>query len=300
MSLQDALAVFDHARLFALGTGKKPTIIIKQTEHMGDTLYATPVIRHYRMKYPHAAIAFVTGHKYADVHRYNPHIDRLFVVPVNSDWRLAYKQKMDAFADIDIKLAPAVAFGKWYASHQWSHPNLFDQYLCNAGITDLNPLGGRQPVAVCSNEEESWVTNFLAVNKIDPNRAIALEYNSYSHGLGWTPAEFQQFCHICVNKVYVIALAGSNEGLYVNTVDARGTSWLRSAALLNRIRGIVGVSSGMSVLASTCPRKPFIFEINVPDSISIKTMGFSSNCLSVVGGCPEHMVNLVCDKVFRS
>ena len=109
MLLNQALNVFDQARQFVLSTKKNPTIIIKQTEHFGDTLYATPVLKHYRIKYPNAAIVFITGDKYVDAHQYNPHIDKLYSVPTISDWRKSYVDKLFSL-DVDIKLAPAVTF----------------------------------------------------------------------------------------------------------------------------------------------------------------------------------------------
>lgn len=124
-----------------------------------------------------------------------------------------------------------------------------------------------------------------------------MEYHSYSHGNGWSPAEFQKFCALCEGRVYVISLAGAREGIYKHTVDGRGMSWRRSAALLNRIRGIVGVSSGMSVLTSSCHNNPFIIEINCPDSISIKKMGFTDNCVSLVGQSPEAVLSAVMNRV---
>jgi hypothetical protein len=296
MHIQEAFGIFDNARTFALSTGKKPTIILKQTEHFGDTLYATPILRHYRLKYPNGCVLFVTGDKFADVHKYNPHIDKLFIVPVKSDWRASYVHKLFSLEGIDFKLAPAVIFGTFLPSHVWSLPNIFDQYIKNAGI-DGELLGGRQTVAVTDKDDEDWVTWFLTKNQVDPRRAIALEYHSYSHSHGWSHLEFQRFCELCVNKVYVISLAGSHENIYAKTVDGRGMSWRRSAALLNRIRGIVGMSSGMCVLASSCPSKPFIFELNCPDSISIRKMGFSENCQSLVGYNADQVIKLVCERL---
>ena len=292
-----ALNVFNEVRQFLLSTGKKPTIILKQTEHFGDTLYATPILRHLRLKYPGAAIAFVTGNKYADIHQYNPHIDKLFTVPVMSDWRKDYYEKVISLPDIDIKLAPAVVFGTFVPSMKWSLPNIFDQYLTNAGIPDLQLLGGRQPVAIPDQQDEQWVTDFLTRNRVDPRIAIALEYHSYSHSNGWSPSIFQEFCIGATNKFWVICLAAQNEGLFTHTVDGRGMSWRRSAALLNRIRGIVGVSSGMSVLAASCPNKPFIYEINCPDSISILKMGFTENCRSLINLKPWEVVDLVHSRI---
>jgi hypothetical protein len=104
---------------------------------------------------------------------------------------------------------------------------------------------------------------------------------------------FQEFCKGATNKFWVICLAAQSEGMYKFAVDGRGMSWRRSAALLNRIRGIVGVSSGMSVLASSCPNKPFIYELNCPDSISILKMGFTTDCRSLINMKPNEVVDLV-------
>jgi hypothetical protein len=299
MDLNQALGVFDQARQFALDTKKKPTIILKQLEHFGDTLYATPVLRHYRLKYPQAAIVFMTGDKYAEVHAYNPHIDKLYSLPTTSDWRKAYVQKLFSLPDIDFKLAPAVTFHTWLPSHKWSLPNIFDQYAQNAGIADLKLLGGRKTVAITHSSDEDWVTGFLQRTGVDPNRAIALETYSYSHPrpYGWPPQDFQKFCDLCVGKIYVISLAGQQEKIYPKTVDGRGMSWRRSAALLNRVRGIVGVSSGMSVLASSCLSNPFIYELNCPDSVSIRKMGFSENCQSLIGQTPEAVLAMCLSKM---
>jgi hypothetical protein len=299
VSIESALGVIEQARQFVLSTQRKPTIVLKQTEHFGDTLYATPVLRHYRLKYPQAAIAFVTGDKYAEIHKYNPHADRVFAMPVASDMRKAYVNKVFSLQGVDIKLAPAVIFHTFLASHKWTHPNIFDQYAFNAGVTDLTLLGGRKPVAVTDLADEAWATDFLTKAGVDPKRAIVLERYSYSHArpYGWSDVDFQRFCDLCVGKIYVIGLAGQNERLPARIVDGRGASWRRSAALINRVRGVVGVSSGMSVLAASCPSDPFILEINCPESVSIRKMGFSANCQALVGQSPEAVLKLCLEKM---
>lgn len=294
-----AIKVFDDARNFLIDLGKKPTIILKQTEHFGDTLYATPVLRHYRLKYADAGIVFVTGDKFAEAHQFNPHINKLCAVQVNQDWRYEYKKKLDSLTSIDIKLTPHVIFAKGWPELTWSLPNLYDQYLKNAGITDLTPIGGRLPVCITSPEDEKWATDFIKTNKIDPRKTIALEYHFYSDKVAWSQQEFQQFCFIATDRgIQIVALAARHEGIYQRCIDGRGTSWRRSAALLNRLRGIVGVGSGMCVLTNTCSNRPFIFEINVPDSISSHTMFHNEKCVSIrPSPSPEHVVNMVQDQL---
>jgi len=292
--LETTLNTFEEIKRFLLSTKRKPTIIIKQTEHLSETLYATPVIRHYRNKYPTAIIAFVTGNKYAEVHKNNPHIDRLFTIPNKPEWRLDYKKKMESLSDIDYKIAPSIDFIQW-PNH--THQYLYNQYLANAGIAELKPLGGRIPICVIGKVEQKWAEEFIKNNHIVPEKTIALEYNCYSHACGWTPKEFQRFVYLCHNlKIQTVAFASKKEATFTGSIDARGTSWLRTAALLNRLRGVVGVSSGISVLATSCQSKPFIFEVNTPVSISIMKMGLSERCISM-NHDPEHLSRLVWDKL---
>ncbi len=286
------LESFEEIKRFLLSTKRKPTILIKQTEHLSENLYVTSVIRHYRIKFPQAAIVLVTGNKYAEVHRNNPHINRLFTVPNKPEWRSDYKKKMESLNDIDYKIAPSIDFVQW-PNH--THQFIYDQYLTNAGITDLKPLGGRMPVCVTGNVEQKWAEAFIKNNHITPEKAIALEY---SRPCGWTPKDFQKFVYLCHGlKIQVIAFASTEEATFIGSIDARGTSWLRTAALLNRLRGVVGVSSGISVLATSCQSKPFIFEINTSTPSSIMKMGLSERCVTIMNHDPEHLSRLVSDRL---
>ena len=94
-----------------------PKILIKQIRNLGDTLHLTPVIRHYRLKYPSAAIAFVVGQWYHNVHEHNPHITRLFLADHNAtpQQRLRLWPIIHNARKIDIKIIASIfPFGEKY------------------------------------------------------------------------------------------------------------------------------------------------------------------------------------------
>jgi len=254
-----------------------PKILVKQIRNLGDTLHLTPVIHHYRLKFPSAAIAFVVGQWYHNIHEYNPHINSLFLADHNADpqQRLKLWAAVMNARDIDIKIIASIfPFGEIHPQNRWCHTNIADQYLHNAGITDLKPLGGRQLIARTTKEDRAFAENICEKHKT--RRLVVLEYVSYSKEPVWKFGMFRQLAETLRKKgVRCVSIASSTEPLVPGTIDCRGVTWRQTAAILGVSKAMVGVGSGITMIAAAAEPQPRIIELGIPPSVSMKGCGYA-------------------------
>src|SRR5579863_1366748 len=59
---------------------KGPRILVVRVGAMGDTLFATPLVRAVRRTYPDAYVAFLCSEPAYEVMKYNPHVDRVLTL----------------------------------------------------------------------------------------------------------------------------------------------------------------------------------------------------------------------------
>lgn len=291
--------VIDHAIDWLQKSGKSKKILVKQIRNLGDTLHLTPVIHHYRLKHPNAAIAFITGDTYANAHRRNPHIDKLFLVDAKADpqSRLQLWDRIKKAKGVDIAIIASIfPFGEKHPQNKWCHENIADQYLHNSGIKNLKPLGGRKLIVELSDEDEKWAEKFIKDNNLDRNKTIAYEYHSYSAPPVWKKAQFEQLSkNLDKHGFKCISIAGPKEGLVNGTVDGRGMTWRQTVALMDRIYGMVGVGSGITMLAAAAKNPPKIFELAIPRSISMSGCKYADST-SIMKPNPKK----VCNKIISS
>jgi len=297
--LEKAYKVIADAARWLVESGKEQKYMIKQTRNLGDTLHLTPIIRHYRLKHPNAAIVFICGKAYENAHELNPHVNKIMTVDhnLNPQERIAIRQRMLTFESDNFHvIAPSIhPFGKVWKGLAWSYENIADQYLHNAGIKNLKPEGGRGLVLKISDEDNEWAKHFLSSRKLDPKRCIVLEYNSYSHPLTIKGKDYRNIIRaLRKNNVTCICVAGKGEALLQGAIDARGISWRKTAALLNKVAAMVGVGSGITMIAAACKNKPLIIEVAVPPSITMKACGYAD---SVRAQHPEGVIKRIAEHV---
>lgn len=265
---QDGIAA---ARQYLKNNSKRYTILVEQNRNMGDTLHLTPIIRHFRNEHPNAVIAFVVAQPYANAHEFNPHIDALFLVPkLEPTYRIQLRRKIIEWKEIKTICAPSIfPYGAVWKSLSWSHANIADQYFHNAGIKQLN--GGRKLVVEVTPEDVQFAKSFISKHKLNPKRTVALEYNSYSARPKWNYAQFSSFVgQLKGSGIKCISIAGKGEKQIAGSIPAMGITWRQSVALLNEIGGFVGSGSGITMLAAAAKNPPEIFEVAIPDSVSMK------------------------------
>jgi ADP-heptose:LPS heptosyltransferase len=254
-----------------------PKILVKQIRNLGDTLHLTPVIHHYRLKFPGAAIAFVVGQWYHNVHEHNPHINGLFLADHNAtpQQRLALWPMIQNAKGIDIKVVASIfPFGEVHPRNRWCHANIADQYFHNAGITDRKPMGGRQLIVKISKADMAYADKIIEDHKVD--KMVVFEYVSYSKTPAWRANKFKKLAHkLSHNGITCVTIASSSEGVVEGTVGCTGITWRQSIALLRRSVAMVGVGSGITMLAAAADPQPRIIELDIADSVSMRGCGYA-------------------------
>jgi len=253
-------------------------ILIKLTKNLGDTLHVTPIARHYKTVYPNCKIAFIVGSAYFNVHEHNEDFD--MIMPINSSISGQDRIKLGNFmmkeiTGIDKILCPAIhPFGEVWKSHTWSYPQISHQYFHNAEIRPPGSIrGGGKLHAPITEEDRAFANNF-----VNGQKCIALEYHSYSHPVGWRVDKFKKFSDMAKRMGYhCISFAGKKEGIVPGTVDGRGIPWRQTIAILSLCDFMVGVGSGITMLACCAPNQPKIIEVGVSESILMNKCGYTDN-----------------------
>jgi len=275
-----------------------PKILIKQIRNLGDTLHLTPIIKHYRLKYPSASIAFIVGQWYHNIHEHNPHINRLVLADHNATpaQRLRLLPLIKNARGIDHKIIASIfPFGEKYPQNKWCHDNIANQYLHNAGIPDLNPIGGRNLVVKLAPDDRSFANR--VVERHSANNMVVFEYHSYSKSPVWRAAQFAQLAHkLRDHGIKCVSVAAAHEGLIKGTIDCRGITWRQTVGLLSRAKAVVGVGSGITMLAAAAEPQPRIIELGIAPSVSMKGCGYAPS-ISVSNPTVQRVKNLILETI---
>jgi hypothetical protein len=264
-------------------------IIIKQTRNLGDTLHITPIARYYKNNYPKCKIVFVVGDLYCSVHEFNKDFDKIVAIDskLGPQERIKIGQWMkNNINGIDKVLCPSIfPFGEVWKTHVWSWPIIAQQYFANAEIDPRRMTTYRLNAPITDNDMK------FAKNFVKDKKCIGLEYNSYSHPGPWNKNQYHKLIKKLKSIGYVcISFAGANEGLLPNTKDGRGISWRRTIAILSKCDYMIGIGSGITMLAACAMPTPKILEINVSGSISMNACGYAKS---------EVFVNSTPDMIFE-
>jgi len=254
-----------------------PKILVKQIRNAGDSIHMTIPIHHYRIKYPNAAIAFIVGQWYHNIHEHNPHINGLFLADHNAtpQQRLQLWPLIQNTQDIDIKIIASIhPFGVVYPQNRWSLPCIADQYFYNAGITDLKPLGGRKPIIRITDDDRNFAKAICNRHKV--NRLVIFECYSYSKTPVWDNFKFERLASILQpHGVKCMTIASSSEQAIRGTISCTGITWRQTTALLGQAKAMVGVGSGITMMAAAAEPQPRIVELGIPSSVSMNGCGYA-------------------------
>ena len=297
---KDAIAAADATRKWLKDTGKSCTILLEQNRNLGDTLHLTPIIRHFRIKYPDAAIAFLVGRPYSGAHEFNPHVDKIFCAPImKPPGRIALRKHLLTFDDITHVIAPSIfPYSAIWKELQWSYSDIATQYFANAGI-GTQPEGGRKLVSQITDAEVTWARLFMEKHGLKRNRSCIMEYNSYSGQPIWRSPEFTVFTRVMQAKgVKCISIAGKKERAINGSIDATGISWRRAVALMNVVGVMVGVGSGLTMLAASADNVPTIVELAIDDPVNMKGCGYADS-IKLLNPRPNEVANYIWQKVLN-
>lgn len=265
---------------FLISSNKHPKILIKIAKNMGDTMHGQPIIRHYRLKYPDASIVFMVEEKYKNVHEYDTNIDKIVTLPngLDNKDRFALWDLIKKNSNIDIALIPAInPFQALYKQNAWCHNNIADQYFHNAGIENLQLLGGRS-IEVKYDSNDKIIADQLVDG--DRSKLIALEYISYSTPPVWKPSTYAMFVQLANKHGFkCISIAGKNESLIPGTIDCRGITWRQTAAVLSKVAYVIGCGSGITVLGASSRPQPKIIELDIPENVTIAGCQYADGIL---------------------
>jgi ADP-heptose:LPS heptosyltransferase len=264
-----------------LNTSKgSPKILVEQNRNLGDTLHLIPVVRHYRKLHPNAAIILIIGKPYANAWAYNKDVNSIITVPkLNPQKRIALRRRLLQHRNKIKIIAPSIfPYGEVWKELAWSLPNIADQYIKNAGIKTLQPAGGRRLIIELDESDRRWARTFAAKHSLTRKNSIGFEYHSYSHQPPWNMNKFKLLAKELKQKGYkCVSIAGKGEPLIPGTIDARGTSWRRTAALMNHLGVFCGVGSGITMVAAAAEKQPHIVELAVSESITMKSCGYAKS-----------------------
>jgi len=271
-----AMSTIDGAVNFLRASKGSPKILIEIYGNLGDSTNATAIVKHYKLKYPNSVVAFLTKNSYVNAYELNKDFDKVFGLPsgLNPQERIKVGQYIvNNFSDIEFRLCPPVfPYGEVWKTHAWSLPVISHQFFSNAKINLDEMLGDRKLNIPVSDDDVKFANDFVGDKK-----CIALEYVSYSHTPFWKVDDFKTFVKLMKNNGFEsITFAGPDEGLIPgSTLDGRGISWRRTVAIMAKCRYMVGIGSGITMLATAARPTPAIIELGVSDSISMTACGYA-------------------------
>jgi ADP-heptose:LPS heptosyltransferase len=274
--LGQSFCIIDQAVDYLRKSDKSPKILIEIYGNLGDSTNATAIVKHYKLKYPNCVIAFLTKSSYLNAYELNKDFDKIFGLPtgLNPQERIKVGQHIMGFNDIEFKLCPSVfPYSEVWKSHVWSYPVISHQFFSNAKINLNEMLGDKKLNIPVSDEDKKFADDYLRGRK-----SIALEYVSYSHTPFWKFEDFKAFVKLMKNNGFeLITFAGPNEDLIPGTLDGRGVSWRKTVAIIAKCKYMVGIGSGITMLATAARPTPAIIELGVSDSISMTSCGYAAS-----------------------
>jgi ADP-heptose:LPS heptosyltransferase len=293
VGLDQAIKSVNAATEYLNNSGKSPKILVKIAKNMGDSMHGQPIIRHYRHLHPNAAIVYMVEDKYRNVHEYDTNIDQIVSLPngLDNKVRLALWDPIKSNKNIDIAIVPAInPFQALHKENAWCHKNIADQYFHNAGIPNLQPLGGRH-IEVKYDMQDKAVADKLLAERGE--KLIAVEYISYSTAPIWKMSTYTAFVQLAAQRGFkCLSIAGKHEPLIPGTIDCRGITWRQTAALLSKVQYVIGCGSGITVLAAAARPQPKILELDIPENVTIAGCGYAPGIL-IKKPTPQSVIEMV-------
>lgn len=260
-------------------SNKEKKYLFVQNRNLGDTLHLTPIIHHYRTRFPDAAMAFIVGNPYNNAHVLNPHIDKLFSLPLlGPQERIRMRERLLKEKDIRLVMPSIFPHGEVWRELRWDGGDIATQYIKNAGINPRDLLVPRKLIVKVHDSDNKWAEDFIKKHGINPKKACVIEYNSYSHPNLWAMKEYKEFASRLKNNGFSpISVCGPNEHIIPGTISAQGITWRQTVALMNIVSLMAGCGSGNTMLAAAAENPPIIGEILISPTVTMKECGYADS-----------------------
>jgi len=250
---------------------------------MADVLYATPIVRYIRRKFPEAYIEWLVRDKFAEVIHNNPDVDCVlsFELPDGHSNRQDAEYVMDG--DI-LKFAHESYYDRVFDLQYWPRYSNFyerpgeDFISLRARNAGLNPaeITDRSIVMHPTIEDIEASCEFKGT-KIGVKPFITVNHISYAASAMWSFENYDQLVDILDHEHNVVSVftGAPNEPIPEHCIDARGMPYREWAALI-KLSGLwLGLDSGAVALA--CAGDVPIIKLHSNDfplaKTGIKSMG---------------------------
>ena len=275
---------------------------------MADVLYATPIVRQIRRKFPETYITWLIRDKFAEVIETNSDIDKVktFILPEG------YTSRQDAeyVMDGDIFKFAHENYDRVFDLQYWPRHNNFyerpgEDFISlrarNAGL-DPAKITDRSIVMEPTIEDVEASCDFRGT-KIGIKPFITVNHISYAASAMWSFENYDQLVDILDHEHNVISVftGAPNEPIPEHCIDARGMPYREWAALMQLSDLWLGLDSGAVALA--CASDVPIIKLHSKDfplnKTGIKAMGLRKN--DVLELCPaptlESMAELIVENM---
>ncbi len=277
---------------------------------MADVLYATPIVRYIRRKFPEAYIEWLVRDKFAEVIATNPDIDNVeeFHLPPNHPNRQDAEYEMDQW--ILEYTNDKIRFDKVFDLQYWPRYSNFyerpgeDFISLRARNAGLNPaeITDRSIVMQPTIEDIEASCEFKGT-KIGGESFITVNHISYAASPMWSFENYDQLVDILDHEHNIVSVftGAPNEPIPEHCIDARGMPYREWAALMQLSDLWLGLDSGAVALA--CAGDVFIIKLHSKDfplaKTGIKSMGLRQK--DVLELCPaptpESMAELIVENM---
>ena len=276
-----------------------------------DVLYATPIVRHVRDKFPDAYITWLVRDKFAEVVETNPHIDKIktFTLPEGHTNRQDAEYIMDKtireFASrtydrvLDLQYWPT--FSNFYERPTEDFISLRAR---NAGL-DPNDIVDRKIVMPVTSTDAVGVRKFrhAKMGKHLDKKFITVNHISYAASPVWSFQNYSDLVDILDHEYDVLSVftGAPNEPIPEHCVDARGMPYRQWAGLIHISRLWLGLDSGAVALA--CAGSAPIIKLHSKDfplaKTGIKAMGLRRESVLELYPAPsvESMAELIMENI---
>jgi heptosyltransferase III len=236
---------------------KRNIIAVVLLEHFGDIVACEPTIRYLRSKYPDSYIIWFTSHRYSELLRYNPNVNKVVMLYCLTEWiLLSHFNLFDAVYNLhaneracpvcDILLRKKKGKTSITIRNYYNYGSLLSSFAQSAGLPSLN-----DGPKVYSSDRVIRSVDLLCL----PRELIVIHCTSNEKARDWLSDKWDELVDRLTNSFDIhLAEVGLvptiTKGLprYFNLCGK--LSLLETAEVIRRARLFIGIDSGPAHLAN--------------------------------------------------
>ena len=274
-----------------------------------DVLYATPIVRHIRDKFPDAHITWLVRDKFAEVIETNPYIDKVktFTLPKGH----ANRQDAEYVMDKTIREFASRTYSRVFDLQYWpTFSNFYERptedfislRARNAGL-DPAEINDRSVVLEHTCEDVARTTRFYLDHLDGTEGFITVNHISYAAISVWSFQNYSDLVDMLDHEYNVMSVftGAPNEPIPEGCIDARGMPYRQWASLISMSDLWLGLDSGAVALA--CASDVPIIKLHSKDfplaKTGIKAMGLRQENVLELYPAPsvERMAELIIENM---